>query len=193
MVTHPTDSAPSRGTTPHPSADRFHAGMEEEEEREWKRSGGHPSMTPHPPRETAPAGPVDNPDQVPGPLMDGESTTTFSRVRGYGWNGTGRWRCDVCGRRGLTDPDQPARYTQWFTGCQRGHSPCVWCGRQLTVRMDGTPRVHSRCPQRPDDAELLRLLVAEVREDARLAIRGPITPTSEALLARLVRDQPGGA
>ena len=189
MVTHPTDSAPSRGTNPHPVADRFHAGMEEEEE--GKRNGGHPSMTSHRPR--AIDHPVDNPGQVPGQVMDGESTTTFSRVRGYGWNGTGRWRCDVCGRRGLTDPAQPTCYTQWFTGCQRGHSPCAWCGRQLTVRMDGTPRVHARCPERPDEAELLRLLVAEVRDDARLAIRGPITPTSEALLARLVRDQPGGA
>lgn len=190
MVTHSTDSAPSRGTNPHPVADRFHAGMEEEEE--GKRNGGHPSMTSHRPRATDQ--PVDNPGQVPGgQVMDGESATTFSRVRGYGWDGTGRWRCDVCDRRGLTDPDQPTRYNQWFTGCQRGHSPCVWCGRQLTVRMDGTPRVHARCPERPDEAELLRLLVAEVRADARLAIRGPITPTSEALLARLVRDQPGGA
>lgn len=68
MVTHPTDSAPSRGTNPHPVADRFHAGMEEEEE--GKRNGGHPSMTSHRPRATEQ--PVDNPGQAPGQVMDGQ-------------------------------------------------------------------------------------------------------------------------
>lgn len=122
---------------------------------------------------------------------------TFTLVhngRSYGYSFTGpKWRCDDCGRTGYTNPTAGEfRYSSWFDACKRGHSPCVWCGRVLSVRMDGTPRVHSRCPERPDEAELLRLLAAEVKHETRLAVRGPMNATSEALLARLVHDQNGG-
>lgn len=130
--------------------------------------------------------------------MDGADAQgpTFTKVSaggayGYRWRSP-RWACNTCGRSGITDPGDAARRDQWFTACQRGHSPCVWCGRQLTLRKDGTPRVHARCPGRPDSTELLRLLAAEIRADVRLAVRGPATATGEALLARLIHDQPGG-
>lgn len=111
------------------------------------------------------------------------------RSRGYSWTGP-KWACDTCGRSGYSDPSQPRGYSQWFTACERGHSPCEWCGRQLTLRLDGTPRVHSRCKERPDEAELLRLLAAEVVADVRLGVRGPLTSTSMAVLDRLTRSMP---
>lgn len=124
--------------------------------------------------------------------------TTFTKIhdgRWYGYSQTGpKWRCDICRREGYGDPHQDrGRFPHWSNACKGGHSPCVWCGRQLTLRKDGTPRVHTRCPERPDEAELLRLLAAEVHADARLGVRGPTTATTEALLARLIRDQPGDA
>jgi hypothetical protein len=45
--------------------------------------------------------------------------------------------------------------------------------------------VHTRCPERPDDAELLRLMAAEVRHVARLGVRGPLQRDAAALLDRL--------
>lgn len=113
---------------------------------------------------------------------------TFTQIhagRYYGYSYSGpKWRCDDCGRQGYGDPDAPWS-GHWSEACKRGHSPCVWCGKQLTLRIDGTPRVHSRCKERPDDAELLRLVAAEVRSNVRLAVRGPMTATAEHLLHRL--------
>ena len=118
---------------------------------------------------------------------------TFTKIhdgRAYGYNMTGpKWRCDVCERTGYGDPATAWRH-HWSEACKRGHSPCEWCGRQLTLRQDGTPRVHTRCPERPNDAELLRLLAAEVRTDARAGVRGPFDCSSQALLDRLTTDLP---
>lgn len=117
--------------------------------------------------------------------MSGEGFTKVHDGRYYGYSYSGpKWRCDVCGRTGYGDPNRENHH-HWSNACKRGHSPCPWCGRQLSLRMDGTPRVHSRCPARPDDAELLRLVAAEVRHDARLGVRGPLDRASQALLARL--------
>lgn len=106
--------------------------------------------------------------------------TTFTLVHGgrmYGYRETGpKWRCDVCGRSGYGDPHlaRERRYgSHWSDSCWRGHAPCPWCGRQLALRMDGTPRVHSRCPERPAEVEVVRTVAAEVRQEARLAVRGP--------------------
>jgi hypothetical protein len=125
--------------------------------------------------------------------------TTFTKIhdgRSYGYSMTGpKWRCDVCGRTGYGDPNADRgrwRAPHWSDGCKRGHSPCEWCGRQTVLRLDGTPRVHTRCPNRPDDVELLRRLAADVHTDARLAVRGPATDTAAALLERLTTDLPGG-
>lgn len=126
--------------------------------------------------------------------MDEEPTFTqisAGGAYGYRWRSP-RWACDVCGRSGYHDPATAYR-GHWSEACKRGHSPCAWCGKLLTLRMDGTPRVHSRCDERPDDAELLRLLAAEVRADTRAAVRGPFTTTSRALLDRLTSDLKAGA
>lgn len=119
------------------------------------------------------------------------SDVTFTKIhdgRMYGWNETGpKWRCDVCGREGYGDPNADRRgWQHWSDGCKRGHSPCAWCGRQIMLRKDGTPRVHTRCPERPDEAELLRLVVEEISHETRLAVRGPATSANAALLARLI-------
>lgn len=124
--------------------------------------------------------------------------TTFTQLhngRTYGYSMTApKWRCDVCGRSGYGDPHaQRGHYGHWSDACKRGHSPCEWCGRQLTLRMDGTPRVHTRCPGRAPDAELLRRLAADVRADTRIAVRGPFDDRSAALLDRLTSDIDGGS
>jgi transcription elongation factor Elf1 len=51
----------------------------------------------------------------------------------------GRVRCTVCGRTGYVGGT-------WKEACERGHLPCLDCGRQLSVKLDGTRRVHTRCP-----------------------------------------------
>jgi hypothetical protein len=82
----------------------------------------------------------------------GETTMTrlrLGRSRGYGWSSP-KWKCDVCERSGYGDDLIPG---QWAMGCARGHEPCRWCGRQLTVLMDGGPRVHAGCKERPEDAQ----------------------------------------
>ena len=117
--------------------------------------------------------------------------TTFTQVHagryhGYSYSGP-KWRCDVCERTGYGDPENAWQH-HWSEPCKRGHSPCVWCGRLLTLRKDGTPRVHARCTERPDEAELLRLLAAEVRADARFGVRGPLDKRSVDLLGRLLGD-----
>lgn len=130
-----------------------------------------------------------------------DPSVTFTQLhagRSYGYSYTGpKWRCDVCDRTGYSDGDpndrDPSAWSGswWFYTCLRGHSPCPWCGTQLTVRLDGTPRVHSRCPDRPDDVELLRLVTAEARDVARLGVRGPLTRAATELLERLTtRPQP---
>lgn len=105
------------------------------------------------------------------------------RSYGYSWSGP-KWRCDDCGKTGYGTLEKP--YT-WSNSCLNGHSECPWCGRVLTLRNDGTPRVHSRCPERPDEAELLRLYAAEVRHDARLGVLGPLGSKHHDLLDRLTR------
>lgn len=57
-------------------------------------------------------------------------------------NWSNRWVCDTCEVRGLP-------HGKWMETHRRGHAPCPRCGRQLTVKLDGTPRVHTRCPNRP--------------------------------------------
>jgi hypothetical protein len=52
-----------------------------------------------------------------------------------------RVACGVCDARGFPDG-------AWQDPHRRGHAPCPRCGRQLTVKLDGTPRVHTRCPRR---------------------------------------------
>lgn len=52
--------------------------------------------------------------------------------------------CDVCGRRGYDR-------NLWQDVCRRGHLPCSDCGRRLAVRLDGSARVHTRCPNRPEE------------------------------------------
>lgn len=127
---------------------------------------------------------------TPTPLVN-DPCVTFTQIhagRYYGYSYTGpKWRCDTCGKAGYGDPAQAGCH-HWSAGCKRGHSPCPWCGRQLTLRMDGTPRVHNRCPTRPDDAELLRLTAAEVRRVSRRGVRGPLDRTARTLLTRLTRE-----
>lgn len=52
-----------------------------------------------------------------------------------------RVRCIVCGISGFPGG-------RWQNPHRRGHSPCLNCGRQLTVRLDGSPRKHNRCPRK---------------------------------------------
>ncbi|SDD41956.1 hypothetical protein SAMN04489747_0910 [Auraticoccus monumenti] len=80
--------------------------------------------------------------------------TRFTMVRpDRGWGGAygmqrrpPRWACQMCGREGLGDETGPTG--DWSQACRRGHAPCDWCGRMLTIKMDGQPRVHARCPER---------------------------------------------
>lgn len=53
----------------------------------------------------------------------------------------GRVACTVCGISGYYG-------APWQRPHRRGHAPCLNCGRQLTVRLDGTPRKHNRCPRK---------------------------------------------
>jgi hypothetical protein len=50
-----------------------------------------------------------------------------------------RVTCSVCGARGFPGGS-------WQAPHRRGHAPCFRCGRPLTVKLDGTARVHTRCP-----------------------------------------------
>lgn len=94
--------------------------------------------------------------------------TTFTKVhdgRSYGYSMTGpKWRCDVCGRTGygLHGP------YSWADSCRRGHLPCSWCGRMITVRLDGTARVHARCPERPTAATRLWVEAKDAKAAARV-------------------------
>lgn len=123
--------------------------------------------------------------------MSADGFTKIHDGRAYGYSVTGpKWRCDTCGREGYGSDNGPAGTEPtwphgWAKSCLRGHAPCPWCGRDLSLRQDGTPRVHTRCPERPDDAELLRLVAAEVRHDARLGVRGPLDGHTRRLLERL--------
>jgi uncharacterized OB-fold protein len=49
-------------------------------------------------------------------------------------------RCSVCGAKGFPGGS-------WQATHRRGHKPCPRCHRQLTVKLDGTARVHTRCPK----------------------------------------------
>ena len=108
----------------------------------------------------------------------------FTIVRAYGWHNSTKYECVVCHTRGY-GPIEGKFRSPWVETHLRGHSPCPWCGRQQTLRKDGTPRVHSRCKERPDDVELLRLIAAEVKHDARLGVRGPMTQAATHILDRL--------
>jgi hypothetical protein len=50
--------------------------------------------------------------------------------------------CTICGERGYCDG-------KWMARHRRPHVPCAWCGRRFPVKLDGTGRVHTRCPHRP--------------------------------------------
>ena len=76
------------------------------------------------------------------------ANATFTRSKGY--KGYWRWTCDDCGRVGLGDQFIPAR---WCEACARGHAPCPYCDRPQAVLHDGRPRVHTRCPNRPEDVQ----------------------------------------
>jgi hypothetical protein len=116
-------------------------------------------------------------------MSEGFTKVSEGGSYGYRWRSP-RWQCNVCRRTGYGIDDQP--YT-WSAACRNGHAPCPWCDQQLALRKDGTPRVHTRCPERPDDAELLRLIAMEVRQVARLGVRGPLHRDATALLDRLTR------
>lgn len=51
--------------------------------------------------------------------------------------------CETCGATGYDR-------RPWQDLHRRGHLPCGACGRQLTVKLDGTARVHTRCPERQE-------------------------------------------
>jgi len=59
----------------------------------------------------------------------------------------GRLECTTCGARGWTYLDPRS----WMAVHGRPHHPCPWCGRPLVTKLDGTPRVHTRCPNRPKE------------------------------------------
>lgn len=107
--------------------------------------------------------------------------------RGLSWSSE-RYECTVCHREGYGYDGKPYR---WYESCARGHSPCAWCGRMLPVLKDGTARVHTRCPDRPEDALLIRAIGATVRLDTRLSVLGPIRPAGRQLIDQLGRRGEG--
>jgi hypothetical protein len=81
--------------------------------------------------------------------------TRFTKVRDPYYGGAygqtyhaAKYRCDVCGREGYADKN--GRPYEWAAACRRGHAPCDYCGRMLTLKLDGQPRVHTRCPERDE-------------------------------------------
>lgn len=81
--------------------------------------------------------------------------TRFELIRGPWWGGAygqtwhgHKWRCTVCGREGYGDAAGPTPRDGWSSACRRGHAPCDYCGRMLPLRLNGQPRIHTRCPQR---------------------------------------------
>lgn len=52
--------------------------------------------------------------------------------------------CAICGERGYSGG-------KWMDRHRRPHLPCPWCGRLFAVKLDGTGRIHTRCPKRPDE------------------------------------------
>jgi ribosomal protein S14 len=57
----------------------------------------------------------------------------------------GRIRCKECGVEGY-DVDSE---NSWKKTHLRGHAPCRWCGKQLSLLRNGKPRTHTLCPKRP--------------------------------------------
>lgn len=58
-----------------------------------------------------------------------------------------RVACVVCGAKGYPLPLWPG---SWQINHLRGHAPCgTGCGRMLVLCRDGSPRIHTRCPNRP--------------------------------------------
>jgi hypothetical protein len=82
--------------------------------------------------------------------------TRFTKVRdpyyggayGQTYHGT-KWRCDMCGATGYGDENGPHN-SPWSEPHRRGHAPCDYCGRMLPLKLDGQPRVHTRCPERDE-------------------------------------------
>ena len=64
-------------------------------------------------------------------IRDANGALLFEPNGGY----SGKVRCTVCGTEGY--PNCP-----WQQPHIQGHAPCPDCGRQLTVKQDGTPRKH---------------------------------------------------
>lgn len=58
--------------------------------------------------------------------------------------GSRKVECVVCRAKGY--PSTPRSESRWQRPHRRGHRPCLACGRQLTVKLDGSARRHSRCP-----------------------------------------------
>ena len=63
-------------------------------------------------------------------------------------------KCSVCGRDGYGPARQDARmeddlassYAPWQLRCLMGHGQCPrGCGRWVAVKLDLTPRAHTRC------------------------------------------------
>lgn len=86
-------------------------------------------------------------------IIWGESVFTRTSEGGargaYGWSSP-RWICDECEATGYGDLFLPA---EWARAHARGHEKCPYCGTLCTLRMNGTARVHTRCPNRPEEVE----------------------------------------
>lgn len=54
--------------------------------------------------------------------------------------------CIFCGARGY---DVSERRPSWKAAHLRGHAPCPDCGKMLSLKINGLPRRHGRCPTIP--------------------------------------------
>jgi hypothetical protein len=48
-------------------------------------------------------------------------------------------RCRTCGTQGWSGG-------RWMNPHRKGHLPCPRCGGLLSVKVDGTARIHAKCP-----------------------------------------------
>ena len=60
-------------------------------------------------------------------------------------SGGRRVRCTVCLTMGY--PGDDIRPMPWQVPHVMGHAACPKCGRMLTLKLDGKPRTHARCPE----------------------------------------------
>ena len=58
---------------------------------------------------------------------------------------SGKVKCSVCGASGY-DTSWNGAVAGWQKTHLRGHKPCGRCGRMMVVLLDGSTRVHTRCP-----------------------------------------------